>query len=65
MAKVIQYTRPDQTLGRYLLEVDILQLKAGARVRMGNAFPAGSVSILYMQNASLSLTELSSLLTGV
>ena len=53
-AKLSQYKRTRQTMGRYPLEFDVLRRKAEARVGVGGAPPDRFASILRMQNAGLS-----------
>ena len=54
VGKFLQCKRAGRTMGRYLLECDVLRRKAEARAVIGSAFLYGLVSILRMHIAALS-----------
>ena len=65
ITKFMYFKRTTQEMDTYLLEFDILRQKAEARMSMGTGFPDEYVSVLCLQNASLSKHERQLVMAGV
>ena len=65
VAKFMYFRRLAQTMDTYLVEFDMLRLKAESRMLMGAGFPEEFVSVLCMQNAGLAENEKTAVLASL